>query len=514
MLPARSVFSNPASNAILTSKTVSTESLLKSGNRAQIEARKQKEKGQKSKVSDISSESKQTRYHQPSTHEISDSQVNARLSRLDDKLKAEQERRLQLEGMLREVTRGQVDSQQRTLAMTNHSKTNVEENRVLRVSSKGVPLRRGSQVGTAQRYRPSPNGEKAGGKQYKRYYRHARNMEDDLIKTEEELSICKQELKSTAEALMTVKEELRQRTEELDQSRGKVDSLLRMVKHVLTHLVEKKESRRFSMQASQELQARIAEPLNETFGEGDKKISDYVSDRLAAISDILPRWSAVHGDDDLSSYNNIDSSGTESDSDADIDPDETPPPIPASHLGSRRGNTAGGDTSPATVSLPPQQDEEMRRKALEEALLDFWDAIDPNEDDILSLRELRDNLSDAIPTGPIDLQESVLSALKDGAYLVHDNGAAAFRENDFVNALIDQPFVNELLACALRDGAIEHTPEGLHMDAATKERQTSNNSDKPEDRGNKGKKLSEWSRRQSTHLLPRGVHEHSKTYSS
>ena len=71
-------------------------------------------------------------------------------------------------------------------------------------------------------------------------------------------------------------------------------------------------------------------------------------------------------------------------------------------------------------------------KALEEALLDIWDVVDPDEDGVLSFRELRDNLLDAMPTAPTDLHASVMAALKEGAFLMHDNGAAAYRENDFV----------------------------------------------------------------------------------
>ena len=167
-----------------------------------------------------------------------------------------------------------------------------------------------------------------------------------MIKTEEELAICKKELKVTTEALVTVQQELKQRTEELDASRGKVDALLRMVKHVLVHLVEKKEARRFSMQASKELQRRIAEPLAESFGENESKVSDYVNERLNAISEILPRWSEVHGGDNEGQYSGIASTDGESDDGDDdgasllsemdslasnFDPNEMPPPLPPRH---------------------------------------------------------------------------------------------------------------------------------------------------------------------------------------
>ena len=169
-----------------------------------------------------------------------------------------------------------------------------------------------------------------------------------MIKTEEELSVCKQELKMTAEALITVQGDLKQRTEELDASRVKVDALLRMVKHVLMHLVEKKEARRFSMQASQELQRRIAEPLNESFGAaGDSRMSEYVNERLNAISEILPRWSDVHGDDEDGQYDDLAST----DNDDDDDDDDDDGASAASVAATSHSTTFGGPGAPGFATV-------------------------------------------------------------------------------------------------------------------------------------------------------------------
>ena len=69
-----------------------------------------------------------------------------------------------------------------------------------------------------------------------------------------------------------------------------------MVKHVPASRGEK-EARR-SACSEQGAQRRIAEPLAESFGENESKVSDYVNERLNAISEILPRWSEVHGDNE------------------------------------------------------------------------------------------------------------------------------------------------------------------------------------------------------------------------
>ena len=60
---------------------------------------------------------------------------------------------------------------------------------------------------------------------------------------------------------------------------------------MLQHLVEKRERRRFSMQASTELQRQLAEPLSASFGQIDTKMSDYVDERMTAIDNILRRSS-------------------------------------------------------------------------------------------------------------------------------------------------------------------------------------------------------------------------------
>jgi hypothetical protein len=568
MLPSRSAFSNPTSNGVLSSKHVSPEQLLKTAQRAaaaqrraQREQRKQRRADQRRKAQ-AAAKSKMAPGSRafsnlPEPHELTPNQVNARLSTLDEKLQAEQKRRMELEGMLRQVTRGNGHrgggggGAEGAAASTSMTTSFSAESSPLRISSPGIPLRRGSQVGTARGGPPSGGGDSRsspnrggsspikGGKNYKRYYRHARSMEDDMIKTEEELSVCKQELKMTAEALITVQGDLKQRTEELDASRVKVDALLRMVKHVLMHLVEKKEARRFSMQASQELQRRIAEPLNESFGAaGDSRMSEYVNERLNAISEILPRWSDVHGDDEDGQYDDLASTDNDDDDDDDdddgasllsemdslasnFDPDEMPPPLPQAATVSRRGGEKGrvamsnaanvplpgspGSASPAQTPAPVPPG-----KALEEALLDIWDVVDPDEDGVLSFRELRDNLLDAMPTAPTDLHASVMAALKEGAFLMHDNGAAAYRENDFVQALATKPFIQELLICAVRDGALMDIPEGVGGGGSLEGRLSLGEALSKREAKQEAQRLSEWKRRQSTHLMPRGIHGHGK----
>ena len=162
-----------------------------------------------------------------------------------------------------------------------------------------------------------------------------------------------------------------------------------------------------------------------------------------------------------------------------------------------------GLASPEQAPPPPPS------KELEEALLDIWDVIDPDEDGVLSFRELRDNLLDAMPTAPTDLHASVMAALKDGAFIMHDNGAAAYRENDFVRALITKPFVRELLTCAVQNGVIMEMPEGAEVGSPGAEPSLGEVLSKRA--GEQAQRLSEWKRRQSTYLLPRGIHAHGKT---
>ena len=91
------------------------------------------------------------------------------------------------------------------------------------------------------------------------------------------------------------------------------------------------------MQASKELQRRIAEPLAESFGENESKVSDYVNERLN-VSEILPRWSEVHGgDNEVSSIASTDGESDDGDDDgasllsemdslaSNLDPNEMPP---------------------------------------------------------------------------------------------------------------------------------------------------------------------------------------------
>ena len=214
-----------------------------------------------------------------------------------------------------------------------------------------------------------------------------------MIRTEEELVITKTELTRVTGTLMTVQNDLDLRTKELEQSRGKVDSLLRMVKHVLQHLVEKREARRFSLQASKELQRQIAEPLSASFGETDTKMSDYVDERLSAIDAILPQWSAVYGSgyNDSAPNNYVESENDESEYSSTVDPNEAPPPLPPSTMGiSRRDGANIPSSNPANIPLPApppggppggptdgQKGSATATESAQNALLEIWDRIDP-----------------------------------------------------------------------------------------------------------------------------------------
>ena len=77
-----------------------------------------------------------------------------------------------------------------------------------------------------------------------------------------------------------------------------------------------------------------------------------------------------------------------------------------------------------------------------------------------------------------------------------------------MQALITKPFIQELFQCAVRDGVLMDMPgltEGsstppASLGAVLADRQSAS----------KAQTLSEWKRRQSTHLMPRGIHEHGK----
>jgi hypothetical protein len=445
-------FSNPTSHGVISeSDQVSPEQLLKRGKVSQRKKKSQrsKQKRVKTKPREPSPVKVSEATHTPpiitSAQLMSPEQVEANLASLDRKLENEHARRMELESMLRMTTQEFPTEDPKSLGQSLTTRLSARQNQTkkTRVSSPGTLLRRGSQVGKSERTSPAVTTV------YNRQYRHARELESEMIRTEEELAITKSELARVTGALMEVQNELNLRTTELEQSRGKVDSLLRMVKHVLQHLAEKRESRRFSMRASKEIQRQIAEPLSKLFGEEDTKMSDYIDERISAISAILPQWSAVYGNNynasDPGLYEDVvdDEEGVnDSEYSSTIDPNEEPPPVPADASVSRRNKNTLPPVNPSTIPLPapppgiplsaggsPDQD-------IIDALLEIWDRIDDEEDGILSLREIHDKLMLVVPDVSVDVRDNILEILKANAFMLHGDGNAAFEVGDFVEALV------------------------------------------------------------------------------
>ena len=345
-----------------------------------------------------------------------------------------------------------------------------------------------------------------------------------MIRTEEELAITKSELSHVSNNLIAVQNELDLRTSELAASRGKVDSLLRMVKHVLQHLVEKREARRFSMQASKELQRQIAEPLSKSFGTEDSKMSDYVEDRIQAIDAILPQWSSVYGSGYNDSAPAADFGDDESETSSMADLDEAPPPLPVGitarrnspprdisreRLGSTNSTIAASIPLPTPPSGPPPGSRGASTsttapipKQIQDSLLEVWDRIDEEEDGVLSLREIRAKLSAVVPGVSLDLRDDILKHLNDGALLLHPDGNAAFEEDQFVSALGSTECGKQLARLVEKDLAGENGNVGAATNFSPPQQSNGGSRDK--------QKLSEWSRKMSTHALPRSIHQHMK----
>ena len=381
-----------------------------------------------------------------------------------------------------------------------------------RVSSPGIVLRRGSQVLSAARTQAPVTTV------YNRQYKHARELEGEMIRTEEELAITKSELSLVSSNLLAVQNELDQRTNELAASRGKVDSLLRMVKHVLQHLVEKREARRFSLQASKELQRQIAEPLSKSFGSEDSKMSDYVEERIQAIDAILPQWSSVYGSGYNDSAPTVDFGDEESETSSMADYDEVPPPLPPGVTLGRRNSpprSAGGsEMASANIPLPlppPGAPPGARRgatdappsKQLQDNLLEVWDRIDEEEDGVLSFNEIRAKLCTVVPGVSLDLRDDILEKLNEGALISHPDGNAAFEEDQFVQALSGAECGKQLAKLVKKDlaGGNEHVT--AHAKNISPQSDVSSNSRQTQ-------KLNEWSRKMSTHDFPRSIHQHNK----
>jgi hypothetical protein len=113
---------------------------------------------------------------------------------------------------------------------------------VPRLSSKGVVLRRGSQVETAPRLNV-------------RQYRHPREMEAALIDSEAKIALLEDKLEATTSVLRRTQQELLRRNADLEMSGLKTNSLMLMVQDLLQHVVEKREGRRFSETESMEVES-------------------------------------------------------------------------------------------------------------------------------------------------------------------------------------------------------------------------------------------------------------------
>ena len=504
-LPNKAAFSNPTSHGVISNgEQVSPEQLLKQGRRINSQrkrdarAARAQQKAADKKRGGVrgGKQQQQQQMLSSSVQMLSPQEVKANLAQLDRKLEQEQARRLELEGVLRRSPEKASDPN--TLGHTlsaREQKQTTSSSKTSRISSPGSVLRRGSQVAMAPRSSPPVTSL------YGRQYRHARELEDDMIRTEEELAVTKAELSRVTTTLITVQNELDVRTKDLEQSRGKVDSLLRMVKHVLQHLVEKREARRFSMQASTELQRQIAEPLSASFGETDTKMSDYVDERIKAIDSILPQWSAVYGsgynDSAPELYAAANDMGNDDDSvmSSNVDMSEAPPPLPPAMAVSRRNVKSAADIplpSPPP-GFPPRTNQmpEPPSENVVNALLEIWDRIDEEEDGVLSAREINTKLMSVVPGVSLDLRDAVMENLNGGALVVHNNGNAAFEEDQFVKALQNTPCGLQLVRLVERDLEEEYSANNAPTSA---ERQ----------------KLNEWSRKMSTPLYPRGIHDHKK----
>jgi len=524
-LPRMQAFSNPTSHGVLLeSAQVSEEQMLRKGRVHKKKSRPRKRSPTKKREPNTTrstlahtttTRSRPVVSHQMKTQMMSPQQVDANLASLDRKLEKEHARRMELESMLRaseptsptSSTNSNANSSQQLLGTTLSARENQtiskNKNKNKRISSPGAVLRRGSQVDSAERTMPRVTTV------YNRQYRHARDLETDMIRTEEELAITKSELSHVTQTLKQVQNNLDLRTTELDKSRGKVDSLLRIIKHVLQDLVEKRESRRFSMQASKELQRQINEPLSASFGDVDTKMSEYVDKRFAAIDAILPQWSAVYGENDMSPMDNLVVSDDDaySDTSSYIDSSELPPPLPPAAGVSRRGNNASPPAAARNIPLPSpppgapmptkgpgEEVETAPKESVKNALLEVWDRIDEEEDGILSVREIRDKLMSVVPGISVEVRNDVMQKLSEGALMLHGDGNAAFEEEQFVRALFST-------TCGLRLVQLIEAEEAEENRDGMSE-QTFNSQDK--------KKLNEWSRKMSLHALPRSIHDHKK----
>ena len=114
------------------------------------------------------------------------------------------------------------------------------------------------------------------------------------------------------------------------------------------------------------------------------------------------------------------------------------------------------------------------------------------------MREISTSLMRAVSGVSLDLRDSVIDTLKNGALVVHQNGNAAFEEDLFVQALEKTQCglqLVKLMERNLEDEAKDTMPD-LPISGSPSSAEK--------------KKLRDWNRKQSEHSLPRGIHEHSR----
>ena len=180
----------------------------------------------------------------------------------------------------------------------------------VRMSSNGVVLRRGSQVGTAPRA-------------HVRQYRHPREMEAALIDSEAKIALLEDKLEATTSVLRRTQQELLHRNADLEMAGLKTNSLMLMVQDLLQHVVEKREGRRFSETESMEIE-NVLKATVDHFKNNDS-MKDYIDSKINAIDDLLPKWTSLPS--------NFMSDTMEEDSNFG---DDCPPPLPAGVNLSRR----------------------------------------------------------------------------------------------------------------------------------------------------------------------------------
>ena len=406
--------------------------------------------------------------------------ISKKLAEMDAKLKAEQSRRLELEKLLRggaNLSPHEKTSPTKRGGGPRNRKAKQKTKIKARLSSPGTTLRRGSQVGSV-----SPGS---------RRYRHARDMEIDMTRVERELAATQMQLTNTTSLLHETQKNLQKRTSDLDRARGKISTLVGMVKQLMLHLMEKNEAHRFSSTQSIDIQNLLDEPLQQAIEtDDDSTLSNYIEAKLHAIEDILPKWASVYENSNASVFQG--GSG-----------DNVPPPLPAGVKSRRKpgvrlntSDRATGNASlvplappaaPAPPATPPYPDTPS------DLLTDLWCQIDSDNDGVVTLAELLDTLEE-LPFMDDNLVSMIASSVRGSRHTItHADGAVALDENQFVKTLSDSPqIISGLQDARLRRQASQHAQLSP--------------------RSAKAASLSSWKRSGSkpSDGIPRSIHDHSK----